>query len=190
MSNRLEQLRQDFVGTAVGVTILVLLVVSGLLTLSGGIFIIYDLIASHSSWGEKLAYLVNLPKQDLLSIVVTAIPTLVQVAYISAKIAGLEFASSKSFNRLYWISLSIDTALDTYQMQQGTMSSIGASLFVAIVLFGALSEFLFIFSGSIFIGLLYRLLNEDGLLESTFEDTRQRTTGRRTQQNRRQRRDE
>lgn len=181
MSNKLNQLRQDFVGTAVGVTVILLVVVSGLLALSGGIFIVYDLLASHGSWGEKLAGLVNLPKQELLAIVVTGIPTLIQVAYISARIAGLEFASSPAFRKLYWLSLVLDTALDTLQMQQGTIPSIGASLFVAIVLFGALSEFLFIFSGSIFVGLVYRLVNEDGLLEDAFADGKSRATGSKTQ---------
>jgi hypothetical protein len=168
-------MRADFVGTAVGVTIFILLVVTGLLTISGSVFIVYDLIASHSSWGEKLATLVNLPNQALLAIVVTALPTLVQLAYLSAKIAGLAFADNPAFKWTYRISLVLDTALDTLQMQQGSIESVGASLFVALILFGALSEFLTIFSGSIFVGLLYRVINEDGLLDMAIEDVASRT---------------
>jgi len=175
MTNRLSQMRDDFVGTALGVTILMVLVTSGLLALAGAIFLVYDLIASHGAWGSKLAGLVNLPNQEFLAYVVTALPTLVQTAYISARVAGLSFADNQAFRWTYRISLVLDTALDTLQMQQGSAESVTASLFVAIVLFGVFSEFLLIFPGSIFIGLVYRLINEDGLLDMAIDDVKARS---------------
>jgi len=177
MSNQLNDLRENFVGTAVGVVILVLTVASGALALTGLLLTWYDLTASYLSWGEKVAFLVNLPNQNLLAIIVTGLPTLLQLAYFSSKVAGMKLSDNNAFRYLFWASFGIDTLMDTIQMQQGSPESIVVSLAIAIFLFGWMSEFLVIFAGSVFVGLCYRLVNEDGLLEMSVENTKSRVRG-------------
>lgn len=177
MANKFNELREDFVGTAVGVVILIVVAVSGALAITGLILIGYDLVASYHAWGEKIALLVNLPNQKLFAVVVTSLPTLIQLAYFSSKVAAMQLSDNAAFRYLFWASLALDTTLDTYQMQQGGIASISASVFVAIFFFGWMSEFLVVFAGSVFAGLVYRFLNEDGLLEMALEDTKSRATG-------------
>lgn len=176
MPNRLDEMRRNLVGTATGVTIIMLVIVTGALTISAGVLIGFDLIASFYSWGQKIAHNVDLPYPGVLSVVVTGLPTLIQMGYVASKAADLEFGDSKQFRNLYWISLVLDTVMDTIQMNQGSLISFGISVFVAVALFWALSEFLFIFAGSIFVGMVYRLMNEEGLLQMAWTDTTSRAT--------------
>jgi len=168
----LRETKDQLVQSATAVTMLMLLGLSGALALGSAIFIGFDLIASYMSWGQEMAYQVNLPYQDVLSVVLTAMPSLVQLAFVAARIAGLPFAENNSFKTLYLGSAAVDTILDTVQMFNGTFVSFAFSVFMALVVFLVLSEFLFIFSTSVFVSLLHRLKNETDLWNMAMEQVR------------------
>ena len=165
-TGKLKSIRDGFVGTAGGVTLGILLISSGLLALFGGILFAYDLAASYFGWARGLADQVNLPMVQYLGYVVTGLPSLIQVAYIAARVADVPYArENKAFKWLFWGSLVMDTTLDIIQMNQGTPESFLVSTLVALGLFMFLSEFLIIFAGSVFIGLIIRIVDEPDLLK-------------------------
>jgi len=163
---KLKSIRDDFIGTAAGVTLAILLVITAGIAVCAAGLIAYDLVASYTGWGEKLAGHINLPGVEYLGYIVTALPTLIQMAYISARIADLPFArENKAFVWLYRGSVVVDTTLDIVQMSHGGPASWVASIFTAVCLFMFLSEFLFVFSVSVLVGLIIRIVDEPDILK-------------------------
>ena len=163
---KLKSIRDDFIGTAAGVTLAILLVITAGIAVCAAGLIAYDLVASYTGWGEKLAGHINLPGVEYLGYIVTALPTLIQMAYISARIADLPFArENKAFVWLYRGSVVVDTTLDIAKMSYGDPASWVVSVFTAVALFMFLSEFLFVFSVSVLVGLIIRIVDEPDILK-------------------------
>lgn len=170
----LREAKDGLVKSANAVTIVSLTVIAGIMTVFSGMFFGFDLMASFFGWGQKMSQEVSLPYQEVLAVILTATPSLIQLAYVAMKMAGLPFANNKRFRTLYYMSAGMDTFLDTAQMWTGSVASLGVSLFLAVCVFLFLSEYLFIFSLSVFISLVHKMKNDDGLLDVAWE---QATTG-------------
>jgi hypothetical protein len=169
MSNRLGEVKDSLVTSAKATTILMLVAIAAALALGSMAFIAYDLWASYAAWAQEMANQVNLPNKDILAMALTAMPTLVQLAFVACSVASLPFTSNKAFRTLYLASMLTDTVLDTVQLYSGTIESMMFSLFISCVIFLFLSEFLFIFSTSVLVSLLYRLKTESGLWEMAID---------------------
>jgi hypothetical protein len=165
-----QEAKEKLVGSATAVTILLLVAISGAMALGSAVFIGFDILASYMSWGKEMATQVNLPYQNILSVALTLMPTMVQLSFVAAHIAGLPFVKIRAFRTLYIGSAIIDTVLDTIQLHNGTPQSFAFSVFISCFVFLVLSEFLFIFSVSVFVSLILRLKNESGLWDMALEE--------------------
>lgn len=161
--NFVSNLRNSWSENTSGVAGLLLTIITGLLTLAGGVLLYYDLSASYHGWGKLVETDMNLPNAEPLALCVTALPTLVQLAWSMAKVAGHELGEHKGVNALFWIMFAIDTALDMNQVVTGTTQSWIMSTVVVLGGFGFGSEFLLSFMGSSFIGMVRSLISSPGL---------------------------
>lgn len=154
MGKFIRELRNSWSKNTTGVAGTLLTLITGLLTMAGGVLLYYDLLASYHGWGRLVETDMNLPHSTVLALTVTALPTLVQLAWSMAKVAGHELGEHPGVNVLFWVMLAIDTALDLNQVVTGTAQSWAMSIIVVIIGFGFGSEFLLSFMGSSFIGMV------------------------------------
>ena len=96
----LHETKDKLVQSAKATTIVLLVALAAALSLGSFAFICFDLVASYMSWGHEMAYQVNLPHQDILSAVLTGMPTMVQLAFVACAIADLPFTKNRSFRTL------------------------------------------------------------------------------------------
>lgn len=158
-----RDLRNSWSENTSGVAGMLLTIITGLLTLAGAVLLYYDLSASYHGWGRLVETDMNLPNTEPLALCVTALPTLVQMAWSMAKVAGHDLAEHPGVNALFWIMLGIDTALDMNQVVTGTTQSWIMSSVVVVIGFGFGSEFLLSFMGSSFIGMVRSLISAPSL---------------------------
>lgn len=177
--NFVSNLRDSWSENTSGVAGMLLTIITGLLTIAGGVLLYYDLSASYYGWGRLVETDMNLPNSDVLALCITALPTLVQLAWSMAKVAGHELAEHKGVNALFWIMLGIDTVLDMNQVVTGTTKSWIMSTVVVVVGFGFGSEFLLSFMGSSFIGMVRSLISSPGLWNPNTPPARPPTQSRR-----------
>jgi len=163
MGNFIGNLRNSWADNTSGVAGMLLTIITGLLTVAGGILLYYDLLASYHSWGKLVETDMNMPNSTALALCVTALPTLVQLAWSMAKVANHDLASHAGVNVLFWIMLGIDTALDMNQVVTGSPASWIMSTIVVVIGFGFGSEFLLAFMGSSFIGMLRSAISNPSL---------------------------
>jgi hypothetical protein len=170
MSRFISDLRNSWSKNTTGVAGALLTFITGLLTVAGGILLYYDLAASYYGWGKLVETDMNLPNSEILALTVTALPTLVQIAWSMAKVAGHELGEHPGVNVLFWVMLAIDTALDLNQVVTGTPQSWVMSVIVVVIGFGFGSEFLLAFMGSSFIGMVRSAISSPGLWNPNRQD--------------------
>jgi hypothetical protein len=163
MGNFISDLKDSWSSNTQGVAGVLLTIVTGALAAAGLVLLWYDLTASYYGWGKLVETEMNLPGSDLLALVVTAIPTLVQIAWCMAKVADHGLGNHTGVSALFWIMLIVDTALDLNQVVTGTTQSWIMSLIVVVLGFGLASEFMITFMGSTFIGMLKSYISSPSL---------------------------
>lgn len=163
MGNFVSNLRNSWSENTSGVAGILLTVITGMLTAAGGVLLYYDLSASYYGWGKLVETDMNMPNSTILALCITALPTLVQLAWSMANVANHDLAKHTGVNVLFWIMLAIDTALDMNQVVTGTTASWIMSSVVVIIGFGFASEFLIAFMGSSFIGMARSLISSPAL---------------------------
>lgn len=163
MGNFISNLRDSWSENTTGVAGGLLTVLTGLLTVAGGVLLYYDLLASYHGWGKLVETDMNMPHSAILALCVTSLPTLVQLAWSMAKVANHELAEHTGVNLLFWVMLGIDTALDLNQVVTGTTASWIMSTIVVVIGFGFGSEFLIAFMGSSFIGMVRSAISSPAL---------------------------
>lgn len=175
MSSFIADLKNSWSNNTSGVAGVLLTIITGLLTLAGGVLLYYDLSASYYGWGYIVETDMNLPNSTPLALCVTALPTLVQLAWAMSKVAGHELGEHAGVNVLFWVMFAVDTALDLNFVVTGTTKSWIMSTIVVLGGFGLASEFLLAFMGSSFIGMVRSLISSPGLWNPNKQEGRPRS---------------
>lgn len=115
-----------------------------LLTGAGIAITFFDVQTSYYGWGKAIHKWVDAgPNTEGLGLIVSSLPTLVQMAWIAALAAKMrEITSVKSFRVVFAIMFVLDTALDIAQLYISGAMSLFWAVLLALGVYFAMSEFL------------------------------------------------
>lgn len=113
------------------------------LAFAGWVLLYYDVSASYYGWGKLTHTAIDIEAGAIvLAIAVSALPSVVQLVFVSFKTAGIDFVTDNAlFLIVVGLTFLIDTALDTVRFYKGTGASLAWGFTIAFFFFGICSEF-------------------------------------------------